>query len=179
MSDANAQQDPSMEEILASIRRIISEDGSEGESEAEPESDEEILDLIDELDEEPAMAEAADPEPQPEQAFEMDNDPEPEAPAEVEMRDAAPSSRVAELNEALISRPTADSAENTFASLAAAVGQTHGDLPLGMGARTLEDLVKEVMRPMIKEWLDANLPGMVERMVGREIDRLSRRAEDR
>lgn len=177
MSDANAQQEPSMEEILASIRRIISEDGTEGEPPAEAESEEEILDLIDELDEEPAM----EAEPEPDQGFEMDNepDPEPEAPAEVEMRDAAPTPPVAALDEALISPPTAQSAEDTLASLAAAVGQTHGDLPLGMGARTLEDLVKEVMRPMIKEWLDANLPGMVERMVGREIDRLSRRAEDR
>ena len=44
--------------------------------------------------------------------------------------------------------------------------------------RTLEDLVKEIMRPMIKEWLDSNLPPLVERLVGREIDRLARRAED-
>ena len=49
---------------------------------------------------------------------------------------------------------------------------------MGVGARTIEDLVKEVMRPIIKEWLDAHLPALVERLVAREIDRMSRRAED-
>lgn len=44
---------------------------------------------------------------------------------------------------------------------------------LGRG-RTLEDLVQEMMRPMLKEWLDENLPGLVERMVRAEIERVSR-----
>ena len=41
-------------------------------------------------------------------------------------------------------------------------------------ARTLEDLVKEMLRPMLKHWLDDNLPGMVERLVRAEIERVSR-----
>ena len=45
---------------------------------------------------------------------------------------------------------------------------------LSQNARTLEDLVKEMLRPMLKSWLDDNLPGMVERMVRAEIDRVSR-----
>ena len=49
---------------------------------------------------------------------------------------------------------------------------------MGVGARTIEDLVKEVMRPMIKEWLDEHLPALVERLVGREVDRMARRGED-
>jgi cell pole-organizing protein PopZ len=44
---------------------------------------------------------------------------------------------------------------------------------LGRG-RTLEDLVQEMMRPMLKQWLDENLPGLVERMVRAEIERVSR-----
>jgi cell pole-organizing protein PopZ len=41
--------------------------------------------------------------------------------------------------------------------------------------RTLEDLVRDMLRPMLKSWLDANLPDLVERMVRAEIERLSRR----
>ena len=41
-------------------------------------------------------------------------------------------------------------------------------------ARTLEDLVKEMLRPMLKSWLDDNLPAVVERLVRAEIERVSR-----
>jgi cell pole-organizing protein PopZ len=47
--------------------------------------------------------------------------------------------------------------------------------PLMGNGKTLEDLVKEMLRPMLKEWLDRNLPPMVERFVEREIVRLTRR----
>ena len=53
-----------------------------------------------------------------------------------------------------------------------------GGTPIGHGNRTIEDLVKEVMRPMIKDWLDANLPRLVERLVRKEIERLSHNAEE-
>ena len=45
---------------------------------------------------------------------------------------------------------------------------------LSNNARTLEDLVKEMLRPMLKSWLDDNLPGLVERIVKAEIERVSR-----
>jgi hypothetical protein len=45
---------------------------------------------------------------------------------------------------------------------------------LVQNAKTLEDLVKEMLRPMLKSWLDDNLPGLVERLVRAEIDRVSR-----
>ena len=45
---------------------------------------------------------------------------------------------------------------------------------LSNNARTLEDLVKEMLRPMLKAWLDDNLPGLVERIVRAEIERVSR-----
>lgn len=41
------------------------------------------------------------------------------------------------------------------------------------GGTSLEDLTREIMRPMIKQWLDANLPDLVEELVAREIQRLS------
>jgi cell pole-organizing protein PopZ len=48
------------------------------------------------------------------------------------------------------------------------------ELPLGGAGRTLEDIVRELMRPMLKTWLDDNLPSMVERLVRAEIERVAR-----
>jgi len=66
----------------------------------------------------------------------------------------------------LISNATAAAVDSAFNSLAATV--------LGKNARTLEDLVKEMLRPMLKSWLDDNLPSLVERIVRAEIERVSR-----
>jgi len=66
----------------------------------------------------------------------------------------------------LISGSTRAAVDNAFNSLAHTV--------LGNNARTLEDLVKEMLRPMLKSWLDDNLPGLVERIVRAEIERVSR-----
>ncbi len=46
---------------------------------------------------------------------------------------------------------------------------------LGNGHRTLEDMVIELMRPLLKDWLDKNLPAVVERLVQKEIDRIAKR----
>lgn len=67
---------------------------------------------------------------------------------------------------ALLSATTANAVDNAFNSLAHTV--------LGNNARTLEDLVKEMLRPMLKSWLDDNLPGLVDRIVRAEIERVSR-----
>ncbi|KIZ39532.1 MULTISPECIES: DUF2497 domain-containing protein [Rhodopseudomonas] len=66
----------------------------------------------------------------------------------------------------MLSRSTASAVESAFNSLANTV--------LSNNARTLEDLVKEMLRPMLKSWLDDNLPTMVERIVKAEIERVSR-----
>lgn len=49
---------------------------------------------------------------------------------------------------------------------------------LVVGTNTLEDIVREMLRPMLKEWLDTNLPPIVERLVERELEKLGRQAED-
>jgi hypothetical protein len=67
---------------------------------------------------------------------------------------------------ALISNDTIAAVDSAFNTLAHTV--------IGQNARTLEDLVKEMLRPMLKSWLDDNLPGMVERIVRAEIERVSR-----
>ncbi len=66
----------------------------------------------------------------------------------------------------IISGSTASAVESAFSSLTSTV--------LTNNARTLEDLVKEMMRPMLKSWLDDNLPNLVERIVKAEIERVSR-----
>jgi uncharacterized protein len=66
----------------------------------------------------------------------------------------------------ILSHSTVSAVESAFNSLAHTV--------LSNNARTLEDLVKEMLRPMLKSWLDDNLPGLVERIVKAEIERVSR-----
>lgn len=66
----------------------------------------------------------------------------------------------------ILAQSTVSAVESAFNSLAHTV--------LSSNARTLEDLVKEMLRPMLKSWLDDNLPGLVERIVKAEIERVSR-----
>jgi cell pole-organizing protein PopZ len=66
----------------------------------------------------------------------------------------------------LLSGVTSAAVDSAFNTLAQTV--------LVQNARTLEDLVREMLRPMLKAWLDDNLPGMVERLVRAEIERVSR-----
>jgi cell pole-organizing protein PopZ len=66
----------------------------------------------------------------------------------------------------ILSRSTVSAVESAFNTLANTV--------LSNNARTLEDLVREMLRPMLKSWLDDNLPGLVERIVKAEIERVSR-----
>jgi cell pole-organizing protein PopZ len=78
----------------------------------------------------------------------------------------------------LVSAATAQSATASLAAFARAMDRDVGGAPIGVGGRTLEDIVKEIMRPMIREWLDQHLPSIVDRLVRREIERLSYRAQD-
>jgi uncharacterized protein len=66
----------------------------------------------------------------------------------------------------LLSNTASSAVDNAFNSLAHTV--------LSQNARTLDDIVREMLRPMLKAWLDDNLPGMVERIVRAEIERVSR-----
>lgn len=77
-----------------------------------------------------------------------------------------PLSEPAVPKQAMLSQSTVSSVESAFNALANTV--------LSNNARTLEDLVREMLRPMLKGWLDDNLPGLVERIVKAEIERVSR-----
>jgi len=70
------------------------------------------------------------------------------------------------LDRGLVSTSTMAAVDSAFNSLAQTV--------IGQNARTLEDLVKEMLRPLLKSWLDDNLPGVVDRIVRAEIERVSR-----
>jgi cell pole-organizing protein PopZ len=193
-----------MEEILASIRRIIADDDvSRNAANAAPPPAETPR---------PAAVVPPPPPPEPEPVFQppvFEPEPAPEpAAAEVDILDltedmrapaGAPSFRTidaqpdvvfteadaaaaadpepdhleaarqqlaASMSDTLLSSRTAASVDSAFNALAQTV--------LVQNARTLEDLVKDMLRPMLKNWLDDNLPGLVERLVRAEIERVSR-----
>ena len=88
---------------------------------------------------------------------------EPRRPAAPATPAAAPAPA---FDRGLISTSTMAAVDSAFNSLAQTV--------IGQNARTLEDLVKEMLRPLLKSWLDDNLPGVVDRIVRAEIERVSR-----
>jgi cell pole-organizing protein PopZ len=182
MSETN--QEPTMEEILASIRRIISEDDvpAEGEAAAEAapapapvaepeplptfasmapvedaplEFDDDVLELTDRLDEPMDTVEALDM-----------NDLEVVAPAprfEMPAVDLPPISD----DEHLVGEPASYSAASAFNAL-------ERSILMPAAGRTLEDVVREMLRPMLKAWLDENLPSIVEAQVAAEVQRIAR-----
>jgi hypothetical protein len=92
---------------------------------------------------------------------------EPEAPPPVEQRRYPQDDRGGPSEQRpLISQTTTAAVDSAFNSLAQTV--------LVQNAQTLEDLVREMLRPLLKTWLDDNLPGLVERLVRAEIERVSR-----
>ena len=220
MTQPAKAQEPSMEEILASIRRIIADDDTKS-PQAVPAAEPQAAQappapavpprnpaarptLV-----EPNAFDAPPPPPPPP----MPPEPTPVAPINGVAEDAAPD--ILELTESmtasvpetsapspemeeqpaaqfrtidgssdvgfddspsprairdpqpqLLSRQTSAAVDSAFNTLAQTV--------LVQNARTLEDLVREMLRPMLKSWLDENLPGMVERLVRAEIERVAR-----
>lgn len=76
--------------------------------------------------------------------------------------------------EGLVSPPQADQTVTSFSNLHDALSGP--ETPIGAGYKTLEQMTVEVMRPMLKDWLDTHLPSMVERLVQEEIERMVHRA---
>jgi uncharacterized protein len=227
MSQPAKAQEPSMEEILASIRRIIADDDTAkpasppaaaappprpaalpprnpippspqaaaplpvdppppsnvmdqrgidamlaGHDEPSTQA-EDVLDLTEQMaepapDETPSFQTIdgqsdvifTDPPAQPEPRFVE----EPRVVEEPRRQQAAPQPAI--FDRSLMSSHTSAAVDSAFNALAQTV--------LVQNARTLEDLVKEMLRPLLKSWLDDNLPGMVERIVKAEIERVAR-----
>lgn len=171
---AAEQSEPTMEEILASIRKIIATEGAP----AQPTED--ILELTDIVEEEPVAPPAPDPEPEPVIEEVAAAAPPPAEPEPVEEKVEPPAAMPAE--DALISQDTGATTATSFAQLAEQLEQQRVSLApqveIGNGKQTLENLVTEIMKPLLKEWLDQNLPGTVEKLVQREIERIARRHTD-
>ena len=144
-----------MEEILASIRRIISED---------------------EDSDSPAPAEAAKPAPAhspapaaiPTSAGAFVTPDSKKEDVEMIKQNVAEAIHE-EAGEAMLDENAATAASNAFANLSDKVKVSDGP------GRSLEDIVTEMLKPMIKEWLDANLPAIVEEKVEEEVQRVARR----
>lgn len=186
MAEQTAEQEPTMEEILASIRRIISEDDeqpAEGEAVAEEaeaveveepaaeepaeEAEEEVLELTERVQEEPAPEPEPEPEPvaaEPEDDLVVvDEEPAMEAPMETP---------VAAVEDELVSEPVAHAAASAFGDL---VGQMLVSSRSTEG-KTLEDIVRELLKPMLRDWLDTNLRQIVENKVADEVEKIAARA---
>ena len=195
MSAQPKPNEPSMEEILASIRRIIADDEvkpAEAEVEAAPVAVEPVPEPVADIDEDvlDLGAEAAlvlPPEPETPPVEDGDVDflepppaPEPVAAAPQPVPEPEPEPYDPPVFAALerpASPPPFDMAQLLSAQTSSAVTSAFGDLAhtvLTNNARTLEDLVKDMLKPMLKSWLDDNLPTMVERLVRAEIERVAR-----
>ena len=220
MANPVAAPEPSMEEILASIRQIISEDGEGADNAAAdqaapsggaaassqggktaassmPDIDKADTDGDDAgsmANDEPEMDARAEAElAKAEDAFSGDDtggddsgasdDPaenaadvfatEPDSDAEVEEStsmampaESKQQSPAPVSDDNLLSEDSDEVVHGAFSALAHTI--------LAQNARTLEDLISEMLQPMLKGWLDDNLPSLVERLVKEEIDRVSR-----
>jgi cell pole-organizing protein PopZ len=183
MANPSAAHEPSMEEILASIRQIISEDGEEA---AKPEAKAAAQPAPTATEDEPdELAEASPPQSPPAYGASMrpqkaESPITSASPIEEETRRtdfapaatsrpataSSPAPRPAEPTRNLLSADSDAAVSGAFSALAHTI--------LAQNARTLEDLVVEMLRPMLHDWLEDNLPSLVERLVSEEIQRVSR-----
>lgn len=80
------------------------------------------------------------------------------------------------VEQALVSNTTSAAVDSAFGMLAQKPPAQIpiAQMPIGHGSRSIEELVQDMLRPMLKNWLDDNLPSLVERLVRAEIERVSR-----
>ena len=153
MRMAQFSSDPSMEDILASIKRIIAEE----EPQPSP----------------PTVRTARSPRRDDAETLELEDEAPPEDVLELTRPIGPTVARGSAANDKgsaapdLISNVTADASRSALAALSSVAGQG------GTGGNALEGLVRELLRPMLRDWLDANLPAIVERLVAGEIARIS------
>jgi cell pole-organizing protein PopZ len=172
-----------MEDILASIRRILNEDEAAVASPVnlpvtsapaeEPAA--EMLNLTEAMlvaEPEPAAPPPYTPPPEPEPPPPPPPPPVFVAPPMPEPRaDPAPVSA----DEALLGAAATAAAAASVGSLFRAVAADRG-AAVYRGGPSIEDVVREELRPLLKQWLDSNLPPVVERLVRAEIERVVARA---
>jgi cell pole-organizing protein PopZ len=180
--NAKSQPEPSMEEIIASIGRIIAEDKRPGDKQRSepirpvPEERSDVLELTEVVNEDGSVRRVTSLS-------------ENRASASTDLSVANATARInpepshtepgiepkLDLGrERIVSAATSGAAAAAFAQLGALPRERRRDveLPLGGADRTLEDIVRDLLRPLLQAWLDEHLPGIVERLVREEIARV-------
>lgn len=189
-ADKTPDQEPSIEEILASIRQIISDDDDKEGATEEPVAAEPPAPAPKMAEPEPFVEE--EPEEEEEDVLELTEsmaapapvEPEPD-PINIDLQDMAVEEPPVEVPVMPTPKKTAESeilTESARASTISSMAKLAGNMPITRhreyGNITLEDLVREMLHPMLKDWLSDNLPPMVERMVQKELEKLARQAQD-
>jgi cell pole-organizing protein PopZ len=161
-----------MEEILASIRKIISDDAP-----PTPEANgaaAEVVDLTQVVEDDGSVFDIVANEQEPTPPLPLP----PPPPIPEFMAEPLP----IVTTEALVSDRAASVASSALSALANTVeierlaSSPMTGTAIGNGARTLEDMAIEILRPLLKKWLDDNLPATVDRLVQKEIERIARRS---
>lgn len=177
--------DQSMEEILQSIRRIIAEEGDDKGAGANNASGSDVLELTDMVKDDGSVVNLKTKDaPKPVNAPpSLSGTGKPNDKDVLQNIDKA-LSRGHE-GEALLSQITQAKSLDALKSLsqpkavaAPANAAVPSAGPMFRSGLTVEDLVMEALRPMLKDWLDTSLPGIVEKLVTREIKRITASLED-
>lgn len=196
------EEDLSMEEILQSIRRIIADDGDEGKAasaspsvltDESPVASSDILELTDMIEDDGSITNIKESKkdavdvldnidaalkPAATAAAPKIETPKPAAAAPSVIAPKDDDDMSDEEMEALLSKAAEQAAISSLAKLNVPEPkvETHtSPSPQFRSGMTVEDMVEELLKPMMKEWLDSNLPIIVEKIVEREVVRLTRR----
>lgn len=218
MADSKPEQEPSIEEILASIRQIISDDDASAEKPAakpvsdpapapavvaEPEpiveeeaAEEDVLELTLNMKEEPEDSDIIEEDPDLDADFEIalaeinetlasdiaETTPEPviEEPEDMPAPVTATEPVVPDDSfEDILSEQVKSAALSSMAKLASGMPISKpAATPRHYQGVTLEDIVRDLLNPMLRDWMDDNLPPLVERLVQKELEKLARKALD-
>lgn len=196
--DTGTEEEPSIEEILDSIRQIISEDEDESDDSGKEEPPEEkqeeepvkpagmlgqdAVDAIDfdeavPVEDDPLDQSAIDdidfdtpePEPEPEEEEEVIELTEKvEDDIDIDMIEEEPEP---EDTDALLTENAENAAVSAIEELARKTTVEHSGI-------TLEEIVRSELKPLLTNWLDKNLPKLIERLVQEELERVSKRVLD-
>ncbi len=176
-------QEPSIEEILDSIRQIISDDdeGAPAVEAPAPAPVDDVIELTEKAPKEEIIVDMQEPdaplapEPEPEPApvaAAPPPPPKPEPKPEPVQKAPPPVAKTSGMDEdtsAILTRNAEDSVMGAFTELTKRASIDKGE------GHTVEDVVREELRPMLKAWMDKHLPSMVERLLQKEMERISKR----
>lgn len=191
MADETTEEEPSIEEILDSIRQIISDDdedaptGDAPEASEAPAAEEDVIELTDPVeDTQPEPEPEPTPEPEPEVAapeeeddvFNLDipdSEPEPEPEPE-------PTPEPEPIQEPIAEEPALQEEGDILTGIAESAAidgfeKLVRKTAVEYNGITLEEIVRTELKPLLREWLDDNLPSMIERLVQEELERVSKR----